>query len=163
MRLSRYKGILGRYARPDVTMDACESHHGTDPELVHLPRDTERCPTRECFTIVIQEQPTGPPPPPANGGNPAVAPEMVKPRQRELEEARRAIDREHARLDAVGPTARTRAREVGHRIETNADGFPLFDRANQCIVAATLLTQQLPQPSTPEEQRVPNGLKALLE
>lgn len=61
------------------------------------------------------------------------------------------------------PPARVRARDVMRPTVTDKSGYPLFDRASQCVAAATLLARQLPEPATPEQQQVQQGLKTLLE
>ncbi|KAF8730537.1 hypothetical protein HU200_016953 [Digitaria exilis] len=121
MRLLRYEGILGGYEK--------------DLGVHLLPRGDKRCPTLECFTVVPPDDLT-------NGAN------AIAAKQQELEDMRLAIEIEQAQLDAnMEPSARARAREVGQRNETNADGYLLFDRASQCIATAMLLSRQLPQPA----------------
>nr|CAB3453764.1 unnamed protein product [Digitaria exilis] len=150
VRLLRYEGIL----RHDQSERAWT---GEGSGSAHPPED---CPTRECFTVVPPDDATNG----ANGAEIRLTPEQIAAKQQELEDMRHAIEIEQAQLDAnMEPMARVQAREVGQRIETNADGYPLFDRASQCIAAATLLSRQLPQLSTLEERRVQNGLRTLLE
>ncbi|KAF8652000.1 hypothetical protein HU200_062940 [Digitaria exilis] len=131
---------------------------GQEKDLgVHLPpRGDKRCPMRECFTMVPPDDLTNG----ANAVETRLTPEQIAAKQQELEDMRLAIEIEQAQLNAnIEPSARARAREVGQRIETNADGYPLFDRASQCIATVTLLSQQLPLPSTLEKRRIQNGLK----
>lgn len=93
-----------------------------------------------------------------------LTPEKITTRWQELEDARRCLEREQAKLDAAAKILTgARVCDLGQRIETNTDGYPLFDLATQCVAAAALLTRQLPPSSTPEERRVQSGLKSLLE
>nr|CAB3472686.1 unnamed protein product [Digitaria exilis] len=140
VRLLRYEGILRCYSTLSAMTSLSEPGREKDLE-VHIPRGWGE-----------------------NGAEIRLTPEQIAAKQQELEDIWLAIEIEQAQLDAnIEPSARARAREVGQRIETNADGYPLFDWASQCIAAATLLSWQLPQPSTPEEHRVQNGLRTLLE
>ena len=51
-----------------------------------------------------------------------------------------------------GGAARWRARDVNHRINNDEGGkqTPIFNRASQNIVAAAMLLQTMPEPSTLE-------------
>lgn len=108
--------------------------------------------------------PTGSSPLLAAGARAHPIPEQVATRRQEIEDARRNLEREEAELNAAKePVACTKACDVRRQIETDKAGFPLFDRASQCVATAVLLTQQLAEPATPEQRQVHQGLKTLLE
>jgi tyrosyl-tRNA synthetase len=68
---------------------------------------------------------------------------------------------EHERAArAHGGGARERARDVNHRIiEDRAVEPPIFGRASQNVVAATMLLRNMPEPSNPEARRAHNEIR----
>jgi hypothetical protein len=60
--------------------------------------------------------------------------------------------------------ARERARDINHRIiEDQAVEPPIFGRASQNVVAATMLLRNMPEPSNPEACRAHDEIQGLLE
>jgi hypothetical protein len=60
--------------------------------------------------------------------------------------------------------ARERARDVNRRIvEDRAGEPPIFDRASQNAVAATMLLRNMPEPSNPKARRARDEIRGLLE
>jgi hypothetical protein len=74
---------------------------------------------------------------------------LDKERER-LRLLQQTLEWEHV-VRARGGGARERARDVNHRIiEDKAGKPPVFNRASQNVVAATMLLYNMPEPSTPE-------------
>lgn len=155
--------LLERTVEPDGYLYAYESLSESDPRSLRTGEETRCSPWRECFAVIRSEyMPAGSRPQQAYASRPQPMPEQIAARRQEIEEARRSLEREEAELDAERH-ARIRVQDVGRRIETDEEGFPLFDRPSQYVAAAALLAWQLPQVATPEQQRVHNRLKTLLE
>jgi tyrosyl-tRNA synthetase len=76
--------------------------------------------------------------------------------QRTLEQERMA--RTH------GGGARERARDINHRIvEDRAIDPPVFGRASQNVVAATMLLRNMPERSNPDARRARDEIRGLPE
>lgn len=96
--------------------------------------------------------------PQANVGRPCSTLEQIAARRKEIEDARHNLEHEEAKLDTnVEPHARIRARDVGRRIETDEEGFPLLDRPSQYVTTAALFARQLPQAATPSSSESTTG------
>jgi DNA-binding transcriptional MerR regulator len=96
--------------------------------------------------------------------------EQIRELQDRLDEERENLRLLHQTLEheraarAHGGGARERARDVNRRIvEDRAVEPPVFGRASQNVVAATMLLRNMPEPSNPEARRARDEIRELLE
>ena len=111
-----------------------------------------------------------------NGNEPPQNPPTIDQRRArldEIDEARRRLDDERAQLHlelagSKDPTpARAHARDVHQRIvddiRDDDHGTPVFKRASQNLAAAAVLLRGCPEPTTPEDKKMRQQLRTLLE